>query len=217
MSEKDTLKKLNIGCGKRPIPGFVNLDITAGEGVDVVFDLETCGQARNSMVEHVGAGGPIVVGTNWVKMPFPDDTFDRMICSHTAEHITNFLPMMEELWRVAKPGCSAVFITPYGGHDTAFEDPTHVRQFFAKSWLYASQYSYGGADYGYRGDWDCKQLVFAVLKDEVPEGAGGAQVMDAIQKVRNICIELTAELIAIKPARIAGTGGWEPEIKVKLV
>lgn len=194
--ESEVLKKLNIGCGKRPLPGFVNLDREKRIGVDVAFDLETCGDA---------------------KLPFPDNHFDRMICSHTAEHITNFLPMMQELWRVAKPGCSAVFITPYGGHDTAFEDPTHVRQFFGKSWLYVSQYAYGGADYGYRGDWDTKQLIFSVPHGDVPEGVAGPAIMDALQKVRNVCIELTAELIAVKPIRIAGTEEWEPEIKVKML
>jgi SAM-dependent methyltransferase len=193
MSESTTLKKLNVGCGLHPIKGFVNLDITPHEGVDVVFDLESCSYDR---------------------LPFADDTFDRILCSHVAEHINSFLPMMQELHRVARPGCSAVFMTPYGGNDIAFEDPTHVRQFFAKSWLYAAQTAYGGADYGYRGDWDCKTLIFDYHRALVPDGAEEQQIFDIISRIRNVCEKLTAELVAVKPARAPGQGEWNPTIQL---
>lgn len=207
MSESNTLRKLNVGCGKTPLKGFINLDRVAREGVDVVFDLEQCAYAT-------------LGGTKECRLPFPDDHFDRMLCSHTIEHIHNFLPVMEELWRVARPGCSAIFVTPYGGCDIAFEDPTHVRQFFAKSWLYVSQTAYGAADYSYRADWDCKQLVFNVLRGRVPANVRDNEtaMFEAMQSLRNVCEEMLAELIAVKPARLPGTGGlWDPDIKVKLV
>ena len=34
------MKKLNLGCGTRPLPWHVNVDIVQMPGVDVVCDLE---------------------------------------------------------------------------------------------------------------------------------------------------------------------------------
>lgn len=202
MSESKFLKKLNVGCGSRPIDGYVNLDIVAGPKVDVVFNLEKCGDLR----EYDN------------KLPFPDDTFDRILCRHTAEHIRNFLPMMEELHRVAKPGAEAAFVTPYGGHDIAFEDPTHIRQFFPKSWLYVSQTAYGGADYGYRGDWDTKQIILRCRRSVVPVEiqSDSESILEAIMRFRNICEEMTAILVAVKPIRLKGTGEWNPDTSIQL-
>lgn len=211
MSEHNDLKKLNVGCGSRPLKGFVNLDRMAGEGVDVVCDLEKCLQQP-----YFDTNGKII--NEVYRLPFPDDHFDRILCSHTIEHIRNFLPVMEELWRVAKPNASAIFITPYGGCDIAFEDPTHVRQFFSNSWLYAAQTAYGGADYGYRGDWDCKKIIYRVPKElGVDDKTPVDKLIEAIHQVRNVCTELVAELVAVKPARTRGHGSWQPDRRVEIV
>ncbi len=217
MSESQSLKKLNVGCGKNILPGFVNLDKTAGDGVDVVFDLETCLQRKPFMMVDVDGMSAKESTTEKFSMqlPFADDTFDRIVCSHTMEHIHNFLPVMEELWRVAKPNARAVFITPYGGCDIAFEDPTHVRQFFGKSWLYASQVAYNAADYSYRGDWDCARLIFTCAPNIFPPDTEPQEMMGAITQLRNVCLELTAELVAIKPARLPGTGTWDPTVEIR--
>ena len=36
---------------------------------------------------------------------FDDDTFDEMLALHVVEHIRNPLAAMQELYRIAKPGC----------------------------------------------------------------------------------------------------------------
>jgi hypothetical protein len=46
---------------------------------------------------------------------------------------------MEELHRIAKPNAKVVFKVPYGSSDRAFEDPTHVRQYFLHSFDYFCQ------------------------------------------------------------------------------
>ncbi|MBI5473768.1 MAG: methyltransferase [Ignavibacteriae bacterium] len=38
--------KLNLGCGRAILPGFVNADISAGEGVDLIVDLNDIGALR---------------------------------------------------------------------------------------------------------------------------------------------------------------------------
>jgi SAM-dependent methyltransferase len=182
MSEKDTLKKLNIGCGSHRLPGFVNLDKHGS--ADVVFDLEEC--------RHL-------------QMPFEDNFFDRMLMSHCFEHIRDVLPLMQELHRIARPNCSLVIIGPYGSSDNADEDPTHVRRVFKNTFEYFSQCFYGGADYGYRGDWDVRQKIFTIDGSLFGPDAEDAQIGLAVGTMRNVVVEFTAELRAVKPIRKPGT------------
>lgn len=123
------MNRLNIGCGRDIKEGWINLDLFPLEGVDIVTDLEKC------------ATDPI---------PLDDNSIDEFYCSHVIEHVVNTLPLMQELHRIAKPDAVALFRVPYGSSDDAFEDPTHVRQYFRSSFKYFSQPLYWRTDYGYR-------------------------------------------------------------------
>jgi SAM-dependent methyltransferase len=178
------MMKLNIGCGRNTIPGWVNLDMVTLPGVDCVFDLDNIPRYSR-------------------KLPFPDDTFDEMQMFHVIEHLSHPLPIMEELWRVAKPGCKLVIRCPYGSSDNAFEDPTHVRQYFLNSFMYFGQPAYLRADYSYRGDWqeDFRSLVLpkGVTKDMLPPSP--QELMQHVMFGRNTVDEFHVQLSAVKPAR----------------
>lgn len=164
--------KLNLGCGRNSMAGFVNLDRAALPGVDVVHDLEQ------------------------LPLPFDDDTFDEIVGVDLIEHIANALGLMEELWRIATSGALCTFTLPYGSSDDAWEDPTHVRPYFLGSWAYFAQPTYYRADYGYRGDWQPERITLDVTcegdADEVH-----AQVM----ALRNVAERQVVELRAVKPRR----------------
>lgn len=173
-----TLKKLNIGCGRNLIPGWVNLDSYPLPGVDIVADLETCGSTP---------------------LPFADASVDEFLLSHVMEHIRNVLPMMQELHRIAAPNAKMVVRVPYGATDDAFEDPTHVRQLFTGSFGYFSQPYYWRADYGYRGDWLTETVTLEVQRSlaHLPD----AELWDRVNRDRNVVTEMVATLRAIKPIR----------------
>lgn len=164
--------KLNLGCGRNPIDGYVNLDIAPLPGVDVVHDLEQ-------------------------PLPFDDDIFDEIVGVDLIEHIRDPLALMQELWRVAKPGCKLRFELPYGSSDDAWEDPTHRRPYFVGSWMYFAQPTYYRADYGYRGDWLTKAVVLDVFDASGPRD----QLMQDIVQLRNVVARQAVHLEAIKPAR----------------
>ncbi len=159
--------------------GWVNLDLIAGDGVDVVANLDDCAN---------------------VCLPFPDGHFDEILGSHLLEHLQNPLPMMQELHRISKNGAKATFRTPYGGSDDAFEDPTHYRQYFIQSNGYFSQPYYWRADYGYRGDWQPERIVLSV-SEQRHKGQSPQQIFQEITHLRNIVTEMVAELVAVKPIR----------------
>jgi len=45
-------------------------------------------------------------------MPFPDDQFDLILCSHVLEHVPDDRQAMRELYRVLKPGGWAILMVP---------------------------------------------------------------------------------------------------------
>jgi SAM-dependent methyltransferase len=172
-------KRLHLGCGKTILPGWVNLDRTAGDDIDVVADLDNC------------AACPL---------PFDDNTFDEFLASHLFEHLRNPLPFMQELHRVAKPGARAVFRVPYGSSDDAMEDPTHVRLCFLHTFAYFSQPMFWRADYGYLGDWQTEFVILMVSKVRY-NGKSAQETMKDVMHLRNVVREMVVELVAVKPIR----------------
>ena len=172
--------KLCLGAGKRPMEGYVNLDMVALPGIDAVFNLEECATKR---------------------LPFDDDTFDELYASHVLEHITNILPLMQELHRVTKPGGQFLARVPYGSSDDAFENPTHIRYFFLNSFQYFAQPIYHREDYGYRGDW--KSTIRLLIYPKVYDCYGGDKdkLIASINCERNVVAEMQAYLTAVKPIR----------------
>ncbi len=98
-------KALHIGCGVHKMPDAIGLDITPLPGVDVVVDLDR------------------------EKLPFPDNSFERVYAHHVLEHLRNLPDVMSELHRVCKPGAIIDVLVPYYTCVGAFGDPTHVRFF----------------------------------------------------------------------------------------
>jgi SAM-dependent methyltransferase len=77
------------------------------------------------------------------QMPFPDNSFDAIICIHVLEHIPDDAKAMRALYRVLKPGGWAIILVPLdknrsttyedfsitdpAGREKAFGQPDHVR------------------------------------------------------------------------------------------
>lgn len=181
--------KLNIGCGRNILEGWINVDSVTLPGVDIVMDLDN--------------------DPRFSRLPVPptpgvaEDSVEEFLCSHVLEHLHYPLPLMQELWRVAKNGATMTVRVPYGSSDDADEDPTHVRRFFLQSFGYFSQPYYWRADYGYRGDWACDSIVLypnpnslAYVNRMAPEF-----FLQNVMSQRNVVSEMVATLRAVKPAR----------------
>jgi len=93
--------KLNIGCGNKPLEGYVNLDHQKLLGVDVVHHL------------------------NQFPYPFNDNTFSVVEANHVLEHTDNPLQVLEELYRILQVGGVVNVTVPYYSSTGAFQDPTH--------------------------------------------------------------------------------------------
>lgn len=83
------------------------------------------------------------------EMPFPENTFDMVICNHVLEHVDDDTRAMSEILRVLKPGGVAILLVPLDIKlEHTYEDPTitsprertkHFRQYDHKR-LYGLDY-----------------------------------------------------------------------------
>jgi SAM-dependent methyltransferase len=102
---------LDIGCGRKKLPGALGLDRHALPGVDVVADLNE-------------------------RLPFPDESFDAVSANQVLEHVPDLVGLVHEIHRVLRPGGILVAHVPYFRSSWAHIDPTHVRAFTINSMDY---------------------------------------------------------------------------------
>jgi len=102
-TEKSGRKKrrLNLGCGDKIKEGWVNLDRIALDGVDVVHEMDD------------------------LPLPFPKNHFDEILCEHVLAYSNNLIALMEELWRISRPGAVITIEQPYPFNKTWSTDPMY--------------------------------------------------------------------------------------------
>jgi glycosyltransferase involved in cell wall biosynthesis len=104
--------KLNLGCGKDHLPGWVNVDKFPEAAPDVAHDLER------------------------FPWPFADGCATEVLLKHVLEHLgkdaDSFLGILRELYRVCAPDALVRIAVPHPRHRDFLQDPTHVRPVLAE-------------------------------------------------------------------------------------
>lgn len=119
--------KLNIGCGNKVLPGWVNFDLVGRE--DWVANKATEGRVFFLDIRE-----------QWLGLP--DNCADEVLLDNVLEHLhpgEEFINAINECYRVCKAGARVVIIVPYFFSQGAVQDPTHSMFFVPRSGLYWSQ------------------------------------------------------------------------------
>ncbi|HEX4327037.1 MAG TPA: hypothetical protein VH105_09465 [Burkholderiales bacterium] len=187
--------KLNLGCGFKKMPGYVNVDHFAGSRPDLVLDLEA------------------------VPWPFPGSSVTHVTMDSVLEHVgqkpTVFLAIIGELWRVCAPGALLDITVPHPRHDHFLGDPTHVRailpatlqafdQVMNREWVAGGNAATPlGLQLGV--DFSLENVNFVLDAEWLPKFTSGEMTSEEIVKASrsqdNVIAELQFKWVAHKPAR----------------
>jgi SAM-dependent methyltransferase len=148
---------LDLGCGQRPKNPYQHPRLF---GVDLRAGLQAAG------VERIEAAN-----LSSQPIPFDDNAFDSVSAYDFLKHVPRvsldaqgqthfpFVKLMDEIWRVLKPGGLLYAITPAYPHEKAFRDPTHVNIITAKTYRYFARPQLEARMYGFKGMFDLKRQV----------------------------------------------------------
>lgn len=135
LQEMDLIR-LDIGCGEKVKEGYSGIDIE-DYGQEIVWDIEN-------------------------GIPVEDGCCTHIFCSHTAEHLDDFIGFMNECWRVLHEGGELWIIVPHKENRKAYV-PSHVRFFDEETFRFFEHPEYVDG-YQCKG-WEITDLVVNDRKD----------------------------------------------------
>jgi len=140
--------KLHIGCGNDYKRGYINCDKSDKVMVDKVVDLE-------------------------YPLPFKDNSFKEIIANHVLEHIYNFLPLMDEIYRICVNGAVIKIKCPFYAGWGQWNDPTHVRVITPHTFDYFRKGNYSH-------ETGCDRNMFEVVKCRMNYAVGRSKALNII-------------------------------------
>jgi SAM-dependent methyltransferase len=124
-SEVQFPKKLNLGSGKDWREDHFNVDFDAYWEPDAVLDFN----------HPLPIGKPLET-QRFGTIVLENNSFDEIIANDSLEHIPSLMTAMTSCLRLLKVGGLFRISVPYDLSWGAWQDPTHVRAFNERSWLY---------------------------------------------------------------------------------
>ena len=97
--------KLNLGCGEKRLPGYINVDKYGSP--DIKHDLES------------------------FPWPWETNSVSNILLIHVLEHlgkdVETYFGIFKEMYRICNNGAKIKIIVPHFRHQFFYDDPTHVR------------------------------------------------------------------------------------------
>jgi hypothetical protein len=125
-SQQEGALRLNLGCGNDILQGYVNHDVFRHRPeVDVTHDLRQ------------------------LPWPWGDECAEIIRLLDVLEHLPEVVPILDESWRILKPGGVLHVRVPHYQSENTWLDPTHRRGFHLDSFDYFDPETAWGTKYGF--------------------------------------------------------------------
>ena len=118
-------RRLNIGSGRDFLPDFLNVDINDYWAPDLVADVS--GDFPPATPYETKRFGKVVVKPG---------EFDQIIANDVLEHVPDLVKTMTNCLKLLRFGGAMDISVPFDLSYGAWQDPTHVRAFNERSWIY---------------------------------------------------------------------------------
>ncbi|MGE0824080.1 MAG: sulfotransferase domain-containing protein [Candidatus Binatia bacterium] len=183
---------LDLGCGTVKQASFIGLDRYQLPGVDIIVDLNR-------------------------PLPFRDGSVDLVYASHSLEHVDDLLAVMQEIYRICKPGAQVCIVAPYHNQSLNLANPYH-RQVFnehtPRFWTNAPAVPIAAEEFTHphtpawglkESDASTPNLDFRCLKLEFfyfPQyrNLPLEEQRQARQKYLDVCDQIMFHLLVVKPS-----------------
>lgn len=124
-NEAIQFNKINLGSGKDYRYGYLNIDLREEVCPDILYDLSQ------------DTSFPIFCNSNLLgNIKLDENQIDEIIANDVLEHVPNLESLMGNCLALLKIGGVFKINVPYDLSYGAWQDPTHIRAFNQKSWLY---------------------------------------------------------------------------------
>jgi SAM-dependent methyltransferase len=110
------MKKLNFGCGDKPLDEWENVDIQKGPKIKKSFDFN--------------------------KFPYPlkENSYDLIKSDMVLEHLNCPDKVLDELWRISKPNGTIEISVPHYTNKGAYDNLGHIHFFSEMAfWYYVNE------------------------------------------------------------------------------
>jgi len=97
--------KLNLGCGRDYMEGYLNCDWSKEVGADKIVDLSK------------------------FPLPFKDNSVEEIVINHVLEHFHEPIKFFGEFYRICKKNAIIKIRVPYFSNESAFSMLDHYHQF----------------------------------------------------------------------------------------
>jgi len=155
---------LDLGCGDVPRNPYQRTEL---------FGVDLAGRAGGGSIRSANlAVQPI---------PFESDRFESVSAYDFLEHVPRVLPtadglstrapfveLMNEIWRVLKPGGLFYAVTPVYPHPSVFQDPTHVNPLTTGTHDYFVRPKRMASIYGFVGDFVVRRVELTRHHEAAP-------------------------------------------------
>jgi hypothetical protein len=118
--------RINLGCANRPLQGYLNLDMQALPGVDLVYRIDPF--------------RPV--------LPFKDSTAVEIEANNFVEHIADTVGLVTEMWRVSRDGARWRILTPGYRDVNSWRDPNHLSHWEERCLDFFTPDGFDGRRYG---------------------------------------------------------------------
>lgn len=118
-------RMINLGSGKSFSQDSLNIDINEFWQPDIVADLSASGSLDLTYSSN-----------RFGDFRFPLGYFERIQANDVLEHVRDLTTMMKHCLDLLREGGEFSILVPYDLSYGAWQDPTHVRAFNERSWLY---------------------------------------------------------------------------------
>jgi len=117
-------KVVDVGAGLSPFKHLLNREIAQYTGLDI------------ESADSFGYNNPDVVHFDGKQIPLDSDSIDSLICTEVLEHVEDAQRLIDEMYRVVRPGGRSVITVPWSAryhyipHDFHRFTPSRLKNLF---------------------------------------------------------------------------------------